>query len=48
VGYLVGVDDRPSQVDEIAGNGRFPGTDPARDDNSFHLTTVATACDIAR
>ncbi len=31
------------EVRESFGNGRFPGTDPARDNDSFHRSTVLTA-----
>jgi hypothetical protein len=46
VGNIVRVNNGPTQSCQVRRNGRFPSTNPARDDNSFHLTTVATACHI--
>jgi hypothetical protein len=47
VSNLVRVYYGPTERNEVFGRRRFTGTNAARNDNSFHLTTVATACDIA-
>jgi hypothetical protein len=47
VSDFVRIDHRPAERNEVFARGSFAGTNAARNDNSFHLTTVATACDIA-